>query len=271
MAAPLAQCAPRLIGESNTGSCRTHTPFSTTASIAQPTEQWLHTVRFTSIFPSPPPGARPSSAHAFFTSESCGAALPAPPPRPERRRKERRSIVGTACASPRCRPCTSEERPPIAAPPCFLVSNMNVSWRECRESEPRARVVAHGVLRQLVAAALFRRLLRFRLRSGLLQDARRDRGGRCDGTDGACACEHGPARNLAIRLAHPGLLAHGRAYARPCMGCRPTVSPPRDARNRTNTRLNAAIQCCGASTDQGSMSKPCDSTLMNALVKTARG
>ena len=38
-AAPLAQCAPRLIGESNTGSWRTQTPFSTTASTAQPTEQ----------------------------------------------------------------------------------------------------------------------------------------------------------------------------------------------------------------------------------------
>src|SRR5204863_9020413 len=46
--APLAQCAPRLSGESNTGSCRTHTPFSTTASIAQPTEQCVHTERFTS-------------------------------------------------------------------------------------------------------------------------------------------------------------------------------------------------------------------------------
>jgi hypothetical protein len=37
-----------LIGESNTGSCRTQTPFSTTASIEQPTEQWVHTVRCTS-------------------------------------------------------------------------------------------------------------------------------------------------------------------------------------------------------------------------------
>src|SRR3954466_4213954 len=48
-AAPLAQCAPRLIGESNTGSWRTQTPFSTTASTAQPTAQWPHTVRLTSI------------------------------------------------------------------------------------------------------------------------------------------------------------------------------------------------------------------------------
>ena len=50
--APLAQCAPRLIGESNTGSWRTHTPFCTTASIAQPTEQCVQTVRLTSILPS---------------------------------------------------------------------------------------------------------------------------------------------------------------------------------------------------------------------------
>src|SRR5215469_15795259 len=47
--APLAQCAPRLSGESNTGSWRIQTPFSTTASIEQPTEQWVQTVRLTSI------------------------------------------------------------------------------------------------------------------------------------------------------------------------------------------------------------------------------
>src|SRR5258706_16264326 len=49
--APLAQCAPRLIGESNTGSWRTHTPSVTTASMAQPTEQCVHTVRFTTVLP----------------------------------------------------------------------------------------------------------------------------------------------------------------------------------------------------------------------------
>ena len=47
--APLAQCAPRLSGESNTGSCRVHTPFSTVASTAQPTEQCVQTVRLTSV------------------------------------------------------------------------------------------------------------------------------------------------------------------------------------------------------------------------------
>src|SRR5215211_5827347 len=45
--APLAQCAPRLSGESKTGSWRVQTPFSTTASIAQPTEQCVQTVRRT--------------------------------------------------------------------------------------------------------------------------------------------------------------------------------------------------------------------------------
>src|SRR6267142_1111973 len=49
--APFAQCAPRLSGESNTGSWRTQVPFCTTASIEQPTEQCVHTLRFTSILP----------------------------------------------------------------------------------------------------------------------------------------------------------------------------------------------------------------------------
>src|SRR5262245_39974325 len=100
-AAPLAQCEPRFSGLSNTGSWRTHTPFSTTASIAQPTEQWPHTVRLTSTFLSPPPAA--SLASVFFTSVSCDAAMPAPTPRPERRRKARRSIVGIARPTPRAR------------------------------------------------------------------------------------------------------------------------------------------------------------------------
>ena len=48
--APLAQCAPRLSGESNTGSWRIQTPFSTIASTEQPTEQCVQTVRLTSTF-----------------------------------------------------------------------------------------------------------------------------------------------------------------------------------------------------------------------------
>ena len=52
--APFAQCAPRLSGESNTGSCRVHTPFSTVASTAQPTEQCVQTVRLTSVAAAAP-------------------------------------------------------------------------------------------------------------------------------------------------------------------------------------------------------------------------
>src|SRR5690349_16114246 len=83
--APFAQCAPRLSGESNTGSWRIHTPSCTTASIAQPTEQCVHTVRFTSILP---PVFQASSAAAsalpIMLNGSCAANAPAPAASPER-------------------------------------------------------------------------------------------------------------------------------------------------------------------------------------------
>src|SRR4029079_3666610 len=87
--APLAQCAPRLIDESNTGSWRTHTPFCTTASMAQPTEQWVHTVRLNPSLPS----RFFASARSIIEKGSCDATAPAPTPIPERFRKVRRSIV----------------------------------------------------------------------------------------------------------------------------------------------------------------------------------
>ena len=64
-AAPFAQWPPRFSGESNTGSCRTHTPFWTTASAAQPTEQCVHTVRRVSTLPSPPAALGASAASAL--------------------------------------------------------------------------------------------------------------------------------------------------------------------------------------------------------------
>src|SRR5262245_8742169 len=98
--APLAQCAPRLIGESNTGSWRTHTPSCTTASIAQPTEQCVQTVRFTSSLPGP----LCASALPIMLNGSCEATAPAPTPMPERLRKVRRSIVlASAPAAARAR------------------------------------------------------------------------------------------------------------------------------------------------------------------------
>src|SRR2546421_4583004 len=73
--APLAQCAPRFNGESNTGSWRTHTPLSTTASIEQPTEQCVHTVRLTSTLPC----SSFASAVPIIENGSCAATAPAPP------------------------------------------------------------------------------------------------------------------------------------------------------------------------------------------------
>ena len=133
-AAPLAQCAPRLSGESNTGSWRTQTPFSTTASTAQPTEQWPQTVRLTSILRCTASPAGASAARAGFTRVSCVAASPAPTPRPERRRKARRSSVGIARRFwPRCRARggrPAPRRPPLGVMFDVLrVSSMKSSRR----------------------------------------------------------------------------------------------------------------------------------------------
>src|SRR3972149_11303564 len=89
--APFAQCAPRLSGESNTGSWRIHTPFCTTASIAQPTEQCVQIVRLTSILP--PPACTAAPALPIIENGSWLAAAPAPTARPERLREVRRSMV----------------------------------------------------------------------------------------------------------------------------------------------------------------------------------
>jgi hypothetical protein len=88
--APFAQCAPRLSGESNTGSWPTHTPFCTTASMAQPTEQCVHTERLTSILPADGSAA---SALPIMLNGNWLANAPAPAATPERFRKVRRSIV----------------------------------------------------------------------------------------------------------------------------------------------------------------------------------
>src|SRR5689334_4115643 len=90
-AAPLAQCEPRLIGESNTGSWRTQTPSTTIASTEQPTEQWVQTVFFTSVLP----GFALAWAFAspIMLSGSCEANAAAPAARPEPLRNVRRSTV----------------------------------------------------------------------------------------------------------------------------------------------------------------------------------
>src|SRR5438105_69982 len=114
--APLAQCAPRFRGESNTGSCRTHTPSVTTASIEQPTEQCVQTVRFTSVLPV---------FVAAFASETtlsgnCEANAAAPAVRPAPLRNARRSTVFAASAlTARASGLTGSVRPAA-----FRVSSM---------------------------------------------------------------------------------------------------------------------------------------------------
>src|SRR5258706_8851050 len=101
MLAPLAQCAPMLSGESNTGSWRTHTPSWTTASIEQPTEQCVQMVRFTSSFPVAP-GAALASPIRLSGSWLANAAAPTATPEPlrnVRRSTERADIADIARAS----------------------------------------------------------------------------------------------------------------------------------------------------------------------------
>src|SRR5262252_9061346 len=98
--APLAQCEPRLIGESQLGSWPTHTPFTTSAVTVQPTEQWVQMfLRITAPMLSGPVTA----ASALRTVPSGGivpstARLPAPIP--ERRKNARRSRAVLWAASP---------------------------------------------------------------------------------------------------------------------------------------------------------------------------
>src|SRR6266705_2927977 len=119
--APLAQCEPRLSGESNTGSCRTHTPFSTIASTAQPTEQCVQTVRFTSTLS---PLSSAASALPIMLNGSCVANAPAPTATPERFKKARRSMVFASIPERlRDRRLWPEERC-AGAPADVLVSSM---------------------------------------------------------------------------------------------------------------------------------------------------
>src|SRR5436190_3445110 len=90
MLAPLAQCAPRLMGDSKTGSWRTHTPSVTTASIEQPTEQCVQTVRLISVLPVTAAFASPMTL-----SGSWAANAAAPTATPEPLRNVRRSTGRT--------------------------------------------------------------------------------------------------------------------------------------------------------------------------------
>src|SRR5437588_546981 len=114
--APLAQCAPRLSGESNTGSWRTHTPSVTTASIEQPTEQCVQTVRFTSVLPVF--AAALASETRLSGSWAAKAAAPAAIPDPLRNMR-RSTVLAASAVTARASGLTASVRPAA-----FLVSSM---------------------------------------------------------------------------------------------------------------------------------------------------
>src|SRR4051794_23762254 len=90
IAAPLAQCVPRLIGLSQDGSCPTQTPFCTSAVTVQPTEQWVQ--MFLRVTVGWPATRGPASARRTVPSGSAPSPARAPAVRTERCRKVRRSV-----------------------------------------------------------------------------------------------------------------------------------------------------------------------------------
>src|SRR6478609_10035900 len=102
--APLAQCDPRLIGDSQLGSWPIHTPFSTSAVTVHPTEQCVQTLLRTVA----PDVRGPATAAFALRTPPTGSVLTAaraPPPRPDRSRKVRRS-----------RPLVCPDKPPAIDP-----------------------------------------------------------------------------------------------------------------------------------------------------------
>src|SRR6202051_1690555 len=88
--APLAQCDPRLIGESQLGSCPIHTPFRTSAVTVHPTAQCVQMLLRTVAPDVSGPAIAASALRTLPTGKVVSAARP-PLARPDRRRKVRRS------------------------------------------------------------------------------------------------------------------------------------------------------------------------------------
>ena len=89
--APLAQCAPRLKGESKSGSWPVHTPFCTSAITPQPTEQCVHTERLITASPSAPAAFAASARRIMRAGSPIATAVP-PAAMPVRLRNVRRSM-----------------------------------------------------------------------------------------------------------------------------------------------------------------------------------
>src|SRR3954471_10318055 len=177
--APLAQCPPRLSGESNTGSWRIHTPSCTTASIAQPTEQCAQTERLTSILPLV--SASFASALRITENGSCEATAAPPTPTPERLRNVRRSIV--------LAPTLDTARASRARGASWVVA-LRVSSMAVSSDLGGAVVVVH-VLARLVAARRTLVVGRNGLRGGRFR--------RHDGGGGGCATRAQRKQKIAPR------------------------------------------------------------------------
>src|SRR5262249_15995433 len=89
-AAPLAQCEPRLIGQSQPRPWPIRTPFATSATTVQPTEQCVQ-MFLRMVTCAPAGGGGPASALRTLASGNAPTVARPPATRPERRRKARRS------------------------------------------------------------------------------------------------------------------------------------------------------------------------------------
>src|SRR5215471_15663552 len=97
--APLAQCEPRLIGESQLGSWPIQTPFATSAVTVQPTEQWVQ-IFLRIVTAAPAGGGGPAAALRTAPSGSAPSVARLPATMPERRKKLRRSsLPGCPCSA----------------------------------------------------------------------------------------------------------------------------------------------------------------------------
>src|SRR6476646_995246 len=88
--APLAQCDPRLIGESQLGSWPIHTPLDTSAVTVQPTAQWVQ-MPLWMVTAAPLAGGGPASALRTLVSGRAPRAARLPAARPEPCKNVRRS------------------------------------------------------------------------------------------------------------------------------------------------------------------------------------
>src|SRR5215211_1168321 len=116
--APLAQCDPRLSGLSQAGSWPTQTPFWTSATTVQPTEQCVQ--MFFRISVGAPTISGPACALRTEPSGSRPNAAPAPAARPDLRRNVRRS------STPEARPAAIPCKRALPADPSLRFINMCV-------------------------------------------------------------------------------------------------------------------------------------------------